>query len=422
MAPDGTPHPIRLVVADDLRRSRLTVFFRLLLALPHLVWLTVWTVAALLAAVASWVATLLRGQSPAVLHRFLAAYVRYSTQLFAYLFLAANPYPAFDGAGGYPVDVELDPPARQSRWKTGFRMPLALPALFLLAVLTGGPGGGGSSGDEAWLYASAGGVAWAVAFLAWFACLARGRMPRGFRNLLAYVLRFSAQVSGYLFLLTDRYPEAGPTLPAAAGQPPEHRVGLIVEDDGRRSRLTVLFRALIAVPHVVWLALWSVAALAAAVLSWLLTLVLGRTPSPLHRFLAAFLRYAIHVSAFFWLVANPFPGFVGREGRYPVDARIDPPAAQRRLVTAFRLPLALPALLVAGTLGVALAVVGLLAWFAALATGRMPRPLRELGAFILGYTAQVDAYVLLLTDRYPYSGPPAERLPEPEQPLAAAAA
>jgi hypothetical protein len=30
-------HPIRLVVSDDLRRSRLTVFFRALLALPHMV-------------------------------------------------------------------------------------------------------------------------------------------------------------------------------------------------------------------------------------------------------------------------------------------------------------------------------------------------------------------------------------------------
>ena len=31
-------HPVRLVLADDLRRSRLTVCFRLLLALPHFVW------------------------------------------------------------------------------------------------------------------------------------------------------------------------------------------------------------------------------------------------------------------------------------------------------------------------------------------------------------------------------------------------
>ena len=33
------PHPIHLVVTDDLQRSRLTVFFRLLLVIPHFVWL-----------------------------------------------------------------------------------------------------------------------------------------------------------------------------------------------------------------------------------------------------------------------------------------------------------------------------------------------------------------------------------------------
>ena len=35
-------HPVRFVVTDDLRRSRLTVLFRVLLAIPHLVWATVW--------------------------------------------------------------------------------------------------------------------------------------------------------------------------------------------------------------------------------------------------------------------------------------------------------------------------------------------------------------------------------------------
>ena len=45
---------MRLTVTDDLRRSRLTVFFRLLLAIPHFIWWTLWTIAALLAAVANW--------------------------------------------------------------------------------------------------------------------------------------------------------------------------------------------------------------------------------------------------------------------------------------------------------------------------------------------------------------------------------
>ena len=41
-----TQHPIGLIVTDDLHRSRLTVFFRLLLALPHLIWVSLWGIVA----------------------------------------------------------------------------------------------------------------------------------------------------------------------------------------------------------------------------------------------------------------------------------------------------------------------------------------------------------------------------------------
>jgi len=45
-----------------------------------------------------------------------------------------------------------------------------------------------------------------VAFLGAVFALFMGRYPRGFRDLSAYALRYSAQTWGYLLLLTDRYP------------------------------------------------------------------------------------------------------------------------------------------------------------------------------------------------------------------------
>jgi hypothetical protein len=45
-----------------------------------------------------------------------------------------------------------------------------------------------------------------VAFLGAIFALFMGRYPRGFRDLSAYALRYSAQTWGYLLLLTDRYP------------------------------------------------------------------------------------------------------------------------------------------------------------------------------------------------------------------------
>ena len=409
-------HAVQITVRDDLRRSRLTVFFRLLLAIPHFVWLLLWSIAAFLAAILNWFVTLVRGTPQAGLHGFLAAYVRYDTHLFAYLTLAANPYPGFTGEqGSYPVDVWIPGPERQSRWTVAFRLVLALPAIVIVALLGPSPGvfGGDPDAEDVVLAFVPGGLLGFPAFLAWFASLVLGRAPHGLRNFEVWGLRYNAEVASYMFLLTARYPNTDTVLPADAGAPPEKPIRLRVEDDLRRSRLTVFFRLLLALPHFVWLWLWSYAALVAVFLSWLVALVLGRVPAPLHRFLAAFVRYGTHVYAYVFLAANPFPGFTGTAGTYPVDLEIDGPAPQRRLVTLFRLVLAIPAVLLQWALLVLAFVAAFFGWFASLVTGRMPGGLRNVVAWYLRYSSQTTGYFFLVTGRYPYSGPPVEE-PEPE--------
>ena len=407
--------PIRIVVTDDLERRRLTVVFRLILAIPHLIWVTLWGIAAFVVAFVLWLAVLINGQAPTSLHDFVAGYLRYATHVAGYLFLAASPYPGFRGRPGYPIDLEIDAPARQSRWTGLFRLLLALPALVLAAALGGGlVMGGGSWGSAAgdpdasatWSSGlSFTGVAAAAAVLAWFAILARGRAPRGLRDLVAYALGYSAQAAGYLFLLTGRYPSSDPAIAEEFAELPEHPVRLVVDDDLDRPRLTVFFRLLLAIPHIVWIILWSIAAFFAVVVAWFAALITGRVPTALHRFLAAYVRYSVHVLAFVYLVGRRFPGFTGRAGSYGIDLEIAPPERQSRWKVLFRLFLAIPALLLSSALdGVAL-LVALLAWWYALVTGRMPEGLRNLGAACLRYGAQTYAYLLLLTDRYPYSAP-----------------
>ena len=53
--------PVHLIVRDDLERSRLSVFFRLLLVIPHLIWLGLWGAVASVAVVVNWFATLFAG-------------------------------------------------------------------------------------------------------------------------------------------------------------------------------------------------------------------------------------------------------------------------------------------------------------------------------------------------------------------------
>jgi hypothetical protein len=180
------PHPIRLVVADDLRRSRLTVFFRLILAIPPYIWVGLWGIAAFFAWIAAWFVALFTGRVSPGLHDFLALYLRYHGEVYAYMFLLADPWPGFSSSGSYPVTLEVDPPQRQGRWTIFFRGILAIPALLIATVL---------------LY-----LLEVIAFLAWFVCLFAARMPDGFENLGVYCLRYYQQACGFLYLLTQRYP------------------------------------------------------------------------------------------------------------------------------------------------------------------------------------------------------------------------
>ena len=180
-------HPIGLIVSDDLKRSRLTVFFRLLLVIPHVIWLELWGIAVSVAIFIAWLAALFTGRVPDGLHSFIAGFLRYSTRVYAYLFLLADPWPPFSGkAEGYPIDVRIDAPAAQSRLTVFFRLFLAIPALILASVFRS--------------------VNQIVAFLGWFYCLATGNMSEGMRNLSAWLLRYETQTYAYLLLLTGRYP------------------------------------------------------------------------------------------------------------------------------------------------------------------------------------------------------------------------
>lgn len=189
--PPVPSHPISFVVTDDLRRSRLTVFFRLLLVIPHLIVVALWAIAALFALLAAWFAALFTGRVPAGLHDFLASYLRYSTRVTAYACLIADPFPPFGSGGSYPLDVTIAPPQTQGRLSVFFRLLLAIPALALSNVFRS--------------------VNQIVTCLGWFYALFTGSMHESLRDLSAWLLRFETQTYGYVLLLTPRYPSLSGT-------------------------------------------------------------------------------------------------------------------------------------------------------------------------------------------------------------------
>jgi len=179
-------HPIHLVVTDDLHRSRLTVFFRLLLVIPHFLWLMVWGIAVWFAVLAAWFVGIFAGRVPDGLHGFIASYLRYQTHVYAYYAIVANPYPAFSGSADYPIDLDIAAATHQSRLTIFFRLLLAIPASIVATLL--------------------GYVAYVVVFVAWLYAVFAGSLHVALRDVLAYWLRYNAQTFGYICLLTQRYP------------------------------------------------------------------------------------------------------------------------------------------------------------------------------------------------------------------------
>jgi hypothetical protein len=165
----------------------------------------------------------------------------------------------------------------------------------------------------------------------------------------------------------------------------------------------VAFRPILVIPHVLWIALLAIGVVLATIGNWFATLWAGRSPESLHNFLAGYLRYVTHVSAYLFLIADPYPKFflINPSESYPIDLEIDPPETQNRWTVAFRIILAIPAMIVAQVLRNLSGILAIFSWFVALYQGSVPEGIRNFAALALRYETQTYAYVTLLTPRYP---------------------
>ena len=132
--------------SPPIKRSRLTVFFRLLLLIPHFIWALLYGIAACIVVFIAWFAILFTGKYPAGMYEFVAGYLRYYTRLSAYGYLVVDTYPPFDGGEHpeYPVRLQIGPPqAKYSRLKVFFRFILAIPVyIFPMSYTMRGTGYG----------------------------------------------------------------------------------------------------------------------------------------------------------------------------------------------------------------------------------------------------------------------------------------
>ena len=166
------------------------------------------------------------------------------------------------------------------------------------------------------------------------------------------------------------------------------------------SRLTVAFRLILAIPHLILVYLLGYLASIVGVIVWFAALFVGRVPDGLHGFMTGLTRYTARVQAYLLLLTDDYPPFSFQDRGYAVELELGAGRLNRAAVL-FRLVLAIPAMLVFLALFLGVWIIAFPVWLTALITGRVPSPLFDASTVVLRYQTQFNAYFYSLTPAYP---------------------
>lgn len=189
----------------------------------------------------------------------------------------------------YPASFTFDPPEKIARWRPLVHWLLAIPHFIIVYVL--------------------GIVAQVLAFVAWILGVITGKVPDGILGVIAMYIRYSTRVGVYVSFLKEEYPPfTFATTSADPGDDPRVRVDFIPETEGR-NRLTIFFRFLMVIPHIIVLYVIGIAAFFVYVIGFFAVLFTGKWPTGLQNFVVGLLRWNARLSAYMFLLTDKFPPF-----------------------------------------------------------------------------------------------------------------
>ena len=203
----------------------------------------------------------------------------------------------------YPVSVSVEPSlTNRNRLTTAFRLILAIPHL----ILVGGIGlGVASHGNGRTTIGGEGGLLGAVAiFLAivsWFTIVFAATHIVGIRQFTSFYLRWRVRALAYFMLLEDVYPPFGDGPYPASIE--------IADPAGPRDRVTVGFRLLLVIPHVIVLLFVLLAWGCTTIAAWFVILFTGNYPRGLYEFGVGALRWRLRVETYLLLMVDEYPPF-----------------------------------------------------------------------------------------------------------------
>jgi Domain of unknown function (DUF4389) len=187
----------------------------------------------------------------------------------------------------YPVTAGLDAPLEVARWRVIGNAILAIPHVIFLYVLQI--------------------VAEVLLIAGWLSIVFTGQLPPGIGNFIAGVHRYQWRVSSYALFLREPYPAFA--LPSGYAEPGGDPAWLNVVPAQRYSRLAVIFRVILIIPHMLFGIVVGIGFYIAWIVAFFAVLITGRWPAGLRKFVVGVEFWAIRVNAWYSLLADPYPPF-----------------------------------------------------------------------------------------------------------------
>jgi hypothetical protein len=188
----------------------------------------------------------------------------------------------------YPVTAALDAPLEVARWRVIGNYILAIPHLIVLYVLLI--------------------VSEVLAIVGWFSILFTGQLPPGIGTFIAGVHRYQWRVVTYVLFLRESYPSF--TIPSGYADPGDDPVATFnVVPPQSYTRIAVLLRFLYIIPQWFFGILVVIGLYVAWIIAFFAVLFTGRWPEGLRKFVVGAEFWATRVSAWYFLLADPYPPF-----------------------------------------------------------------------------------------------------------------
>jgi hypothetical protein len=168
-----------------------------------------------------------------------------------------------------------------------------------------------------------------------------------------------------------------------------------------RNRLTVFFRTLIAIPHLIVAGVWGWFAEIIGIAQWFIIVFTGKRNQGIYDMQRSWFDYNARVSTYVALLHDVFPPFGTDAGTVPIRTEMAYEESANRLTTGLRFLWAIPAIVIIAVIGIAAYFVIAISWLVILFTGKQSQGMWGFVHKMMQMSLRLQAYILLMTDTYP---------------------